>query len=174
MAIEHTRITIRPFIESDIEDVLLWLGDNRVLQNTRMETSNSKEEALDFIKTKWIYPLHQSICLDDHSIGIIYVLPYDNEKHKADLGYAIGCNYWGQGIVTKALKILLCKVFQEFPHLHRLQAHTLVENKASQRVLEKVGFHREGLLRKLFCLKGSIEDFYIFSFLSSDEILLAV
>jgi RimJ/RimL family protein N-acetyltransferase len=49
-----------------------------------------------------------------------------------------------------------------------------VENKASQRVLEKVGFHREGLLRKLFCLKGSIEDFYIFSFLSSDEILLAV
>ncbi|KAK2413451.1 putative N-acetyltransferase p20 [Trifolium repens] len=174
MAIEHTRITIRPFIESDIEDVLLWLGDNRVLQNTRMETSNSKEEALDFIKTKWIYPLHQSICLDDHSIGVIWVLPYDNEKHKADLGYAIGCNYWGQGIVTKALKILLCKVFQEFPHLHRLQAHTLVENKASQRVLEKVGFHREGLLRKLFCHKGSIEDFYIFSFLSTDEILHAV
>ncbi|CAI8612047.1 unnamed protein product [Vicia faba] len=59
-----------------------------------------------------------------------------------------------KGIVTKALKILLSKVFQEFHGLVRLEAYTLLDNKASQRVLEKVGFQREGLLRIFFYLKG--------------------
>lgn len=163
-------ITLQPFKESDIDDVLLWLSDDRVLKNTRMETCNSKEQALNFIKHKWVYPLYQSICLNDHSIGVLWIVPSDDGKHKAGMGYAIGFKYWGQGIVTKALKILLSKVFQEFHGLVRLEAYTLVDNKASQRALEKVGFHKEGLLRKFFYLKGSVEDFYVFSFLSTDEI----
>ncbi|XP_058766234.1 uncharacterized protein LOC131639795 [Vicia villosa] len=167
-------ITLKPFKEDDIDDVLLWLSDDRVVENTRLEICNSREEALNFIENKWIYPSYQSICLNGHSIGIFWVLPYNDEKHKACLGYAIGFNYWGQGIVTKGLKILLSKVFQEFHGLVRLEAYTVVENKASQRVLEKVGFHREGLLRKFFYHKGNVEDLYIFSFLSTDEISDAV
>ncbi|XP_058753696.1 uncharacterized protein LOC131626877 [Vicia villosa] len=193
-AIVQSRISLRPFKDDDIDDVLLWLGDDRVVENTRLEmlsngtynenlntqmiermrgrdkTCNSREEALNFIKNKWIYPSYQSICLDDHSIGIFWILSYNDWKHSANLGYAIGFKYWGQGIVTKGLKILLSKVFQEFHGLVRLQALTLVEGKASQRVLEKVGFHREGLLRKYVNHKGCIEDLYIFSFLSTDEI----
>ncbi|KAL5057118.1 hypothetical protein RYX36_028722, partial [Vicia faba] len=75
-------ITLKPFKESDIDDVMLWLSDDRVLKNTRMETCNSKEQALNFIKNKWIYPSYQSICLNDHSIRILWVLPNDDEKHK--------------------------------------------------------------------------------------------
>ncbi|XP_058736632.1 uncharacterized protein LOC131609023 [Vicia villosa] len=161
-AIDQSRISIRPFKEDGIEDVLLWLGDDRVVKNTRLEMCNSREEALNFIKNEWIYPSYQSICLDDHSIGVFWILSYNDWKHSANLGYAIGFNYWGQGIVTKALKILLSKMFQKFPGLVRLEAYTVVENKASQRVLEKVGFHREGLLRKYVNHKGCIADLYIF------------
>jgi len=169
--INPSRITIRPFKESDIDDVLLWLGDERVTENTRLETCNTKKEALDFITNECIYPIRQSICLDDHSIGMVWILPHANdEKHKADLGYAIGFNYWGQGIATNAVKILLSKVFHEFPDLRRLQAFTVLENISSQRVLEKVGFYREGMLRKVFYFKGNFVDFYIFSFLWTDEI----
>ncbi|KAM2118313.1 hypothetical protein EV2_010843 [Malus domestica] len=50
----------------------------------------------------------------------------------------------------------------------RLQSFVAVENKASQRVLEKVGFQREGVLRKYLYLKGDIKDMVVYSFLSSD------
>jgi RimJ/RimL family protein N-acetyltransferase len=43
-------------------------------------------------------------------------------------------------------------------------------NKASQRVLEKVGFLREGVLRKYTFVKGTVKDLVVFSFLSTDEI----
>ena len=45
-----------------------------------------------------------------------------------------------------------------------------VENKASQRVLEKAGFLREGVLRKYTYLKGVVKDLVLYSFLSTDEI----
>lgn len=43
-----------------------------------------------------------------------------------------------------------------------------MENKASQRVLDKVGFQREGVLRKYLYLKGDIKYMVVYSFLSSD------
>jgi len=171
MAIDHeSRITLRPFKESDADDVLLWASDERVMQYMRLELCKSREQALNFIKNECIYPFQQSICLNDHSIGIVFVLPYPDAKFKADVGYAIGFNYWGQGVATKAVKILLSRVFQDFPDLVRLQANTRPDNIASQRLLEKVGFQREGLFRKGIYNKGNIEDFCIFSFLSTDEI----
>lgn len=50
------------------------------------------------------------------------------------------------------------RVFKEFPDLVRIEALVEVENKGSQRVLEKVGFLREGLLRKYGFCKGEIRD----------------
>ncbi|KAM2356153.1 hypothetical protein ACFX1X_010656 [Malus domestica] len=50
----------------------------------------------------------------------------------------------------------------------RLQSFVAVENKASQRILEKVVFQREGVLRKYLYLKGDIKDMVVYSFLSSD------
>jgi len=62
------------------------------------------------------------------------------------------------------VRILLSKVFHEFPDLRRLQAFTVLENIASQRVLEKVGFCREGMLRKIFYFKGNFVDFIFLAF----------
>ncbi|KAK7337863.1 hypothetical protein VNO77_18451 [Canavalia gladiata] len=167
-----SRVSLRPFKMSDVEDFLLWAGDNRVTQNLRWKTCGSREEAVAFIRDVCIpHPWRRSICLDDRSIGFISVKPWSgDERCKADIGYAIGANYWGQGITTKALKIAVPQVFKDFNDLLRLQAFTSLENKASQRVLEKVGFLREGVLRKYTYLKGDIKDLVVFSFLSTDEI----
>ena len=59
-------------------------------------------------------------------------------------------------------------IFSEWPHLERLEARVLVENVGSQRVLEKAGFQREGVLRKYMTLKGKIRDLMMFSLLSAD------
>ncbi|KAK7340883.1 hypothetical protein VNO77_21600 [Canavalia gladiata] len=172
MAIDPSRVCVRAFKLNDADDVLLWAGDDRVTQNTRLKTCGSKEEVLAFIRDEWIYPLWRSICLDDRSIGIVWVLPWPGEeRYRADLGYALGANYWGQGIATTVVRIVLSQVFHHFPYLKRLQAFSYVHNKASQRVLEKVGFHREGVLRKFFLRNGNLEDLCIHSFLPTDQII---
>ncbi|MED6139951.1 hypothetical protein PIB30_088620 [Stylosanthes scabra] len=136
-----------------------------------LDTCVTKEQAVAFVHECTAKPFKRSICVDDRSIGMIWVnLWAGDDNFKADLGYAIGFNYWGKGIATKALKIVLSQVFHVFPCLKRLQAFTLVENKASRRVLQKVGFQREGVLRKFFYFKGNFQDFLVHSFLSTDEI----
>ncbi|KAJ1417066.1 GNAT domain [Sesbania bispinosa] len=170
--VDLSRISLRPFKLSDVDDFLLWAGDDQVTRNIRWKTCGSREEALNFIRDVCIpHPWRRSICLDDRSIGFVSVKPWSgDDRCKADIGYAISVAYWGQGITTKALKIAVSQVFKDFPNLLRLQAFADVENKASQRVLEKAGFLKEGILRKYTYLKGNIKDLVVFSFLSTDEI----
>ncbi|KAG4913985.1 hypothetical protein AAZX31_19G226900 [Glycine max] len=170
--VDLSRISLRPFKMSDVDDFLIWAGDDQVTRNLRWKTCGSREEALAFIRDVCIpHPWRRSICLDDRSIGFVSVYPWSgDERCKADIGYAIGTNYWGQGIATKALMTAVPQVFKDFNELLRLQAFVDVENKASQRVLEKAGFLREGVLRKYTYLKGVVKDLVLYSFLSTDEI----
>ncbi|KAL7259392.1 hypothetical protein ACSBR1_005316 [Camellia fascicularis] len=64
----------------------------------------------------------------------------------------------------------LSQVFLDFPDIVRLQAYADVENKGSQRVLQKAGFMKEGHLRKYSFLKGDLQDLFVYSFLSTDSI----
>lgn len=168
-----TRISLRPFRLSDADDFLKWAGDDKVTEYLRWNTMKSREEALNYIKEVAIpHPWRRSICLDDRSIGYISVKPESgNEKHRAHVGYAIGKEYWGKGIVTAAMKIAISSVFKEFPWLVRLEALVEEENKGSQKVLEKVGFAKEGFLRKYGYNKGEIRDMLIYSFLSTDKVV---
>ncbi|KAF8084492.1 hypothetical protein N665_0716s0037, partial [Sinapis alba] len=87
---------------------------------------------------------------------------------KAHIGYELSHEYWGKGIATRAVSIAVPRVFSDLSHILRLQAFVQTQNKASQRVLEKVGFQREGLLRKYSYIKGAIHDVFLYSLLSSD------
>ncbi|XP_050374225.1 uncharacterized protein LOC126791789 [Argentina anserina] len=163
-------ITLRPYRLSDAEDFLMYGGDERVTQFTRWNTFTSREQALSYIKNFAIPQSYcKSICLDDRSIGFLYIKPQeDNGKCRAEVGYALAAEYWGQGIATRAVKMAIVDLFQRFTGLVGLQAVVLVENKGSQRVLEKLGFHKEGLLRKYTIHKGAPCNVFMYSLLSTD------
>lgn len=168
-----SNISLRPFELSDVDDFMVMVGDDQVTQFTRWNTFTSREEALNYLKIVYIpHPWCRSICLDDRSIGLIFVKPASGDDAcRAEIGYALAANYWGQGVATRALKKVLSSVFKDMPYLVRLQALVDVDNKASQRVLEKAGFLREGVLRKYAFNKGELRDSVIYSFLSTDPIL---
>lgn len=65
----------------------------------------------------------------------------------ADLGYDLRPDYWGKGIMREALEKLLSFAFLELGLL-RIQAYVRPENTASARLLEKLGFELEGLLKQ--------------------------
>ncbi|XP_051118331.1 uncharacterized protein LOC127242711 [Andrographis paniculata] len=163
------RITLRPFNLSDASDVLIWAGDDRVTRHGRWPTLKSLEEATTFIQQVCMpHPWRRSICVDGRSIGFVSVFPAEgDDRFKADMGYAIAFEYWGRGIATAAVKMAVKMVFEDFPAILRLQAMAGIENTASQRVLEKAGFTKEGLLRQFVCIKGKVLDVVIYSFLST-------
>ncbi|XVF63084.1 hypothetical protein PTKIN_Ptkin09bG0060600 [Pterospermum kingtungense] len=169
---DPSRISLRRFQLSDVDDFLKWASDDKVTRYLRWNTMTSREEALSYLdKVAIPQPFRRSICLDDRSIGYVSVKPGPgDDKCRAHLGYAVSAEYWGQGIATAALKMVVSNVFKEFPDLVRLEALVEVENLGSQKVLEKVGFLKEGLLRKYGFCKGEIRDMFLYSFLSTDSI----
>ncbi len=86
----------------------------------------------------------------------------------ASLGYWIGERHARRGYMTDALSALLPFAFDGL-ELHRLSAAVLERNVASRRVLEKVGFVREGIARKYLRIDGEWQDHVIYGMLSTDE-----
>jgi len=81
------------------------------------------------------------------------------------IGYVIGRAYWGKGYMPEATQAIIAWAFQQ-PAIYRVYATTDMENKASQRVLEKVGMQREGVLRKYIVhpnISDSPRDSYMYA-----------
>ncbi len=85
----------------------------------------------------------------------------------AYLGYWIDAEHQGQGLMTEAVEAGVAFAFRE-AGLHRVQAAVMPRNVASVRVLEKLGFRREGLAERYLCIAGVWEDHLIFA-RTSDE-----
>lgn len=78
------------------------------------------------------------------AIGVIDPRP---DGWRLEIGYLLARPHWGKGYMTDAARAVIDWAFRQ-PAIHRVYATTDVENRASQRVLEKSGMQREGLLRK--------------------------
>lgn len=88
---------------------------------------------------------------NDKVIGTVGFSDFDHFS-KAELGYELSHEYWHMGIMCEALKAVIPFGFNEI-EMHRIQASVFPQNEASLRLLEKLGFKREGLLRKFMYIK---------------------
>jgi RimJ/RimL family protein N-acetyltransferase len=100
-------------------------------------------------------------------VGWITLVVANWEHGLAEIGYALSTRHQRRGIMTRALSPLLHEVFAG-TSLRRLEARCAVENQASQKVLEALGFEREGLLRHFFVLRDQPVDNYLYALLRED------
>ena len=84
-----------------------------------------------------------------------------------EIGYALVPNERGKGYCTEAVKIFFDYLFLS-KDLARIQAQTHVKNVASQKVLEKVGFKKEGIMRKALFVRGKWADQTLYSILREE------
>jgi len=104
---------------------------------------------------------------DNQFIGLIAInLGKENYK-SAEVWFKIHKNHWRQGYTTEALTQILKFAFVELK-LHRIEAGCAVENIASSKTLEKVGFKREGMKRKKLPIRGVWKDNYFYGILEED------
>ena len=85
----------------------------------------------------------------------------------AGLGYWVRRSVWNQGIASEAAAAALSHALGGL-RLHRVEALVALENKASQRVIEKLGFTREGVAREAEYVDGRYLDHIQYSFLHGD------
>jgi ribosomal-protein-alanine N-acetyltransferase len=89
--------------------------------------------------------------------GIGFTLGSDVERHSAEVGYWLGEGFWGRGIATAAVHAATRWAFGKFS-LRRVYAVPFSDNIGSIRVLEKVGFVREGVMRCAAVKDGQVKD----------------
>jgi ribosomal-protein-alanine N-acetyltransferase len=93
------------------------------------------------------------ISADGQVVGNLSLKNISHSMGYGELGYGIAESHHGKGIATAALRLLIDKIFAE-SSLRRLLAYVHEENQASRRVLEKLGFQEEGLLREHYVIHG--------------------
>ena len=110
------------------------------------------------------YPLTSfAIVVDKEAVGGIgIVLQPDVFRRSAEIGYWLGEEYWGRGIVTEALRALTDYAFANFD-LCRIYAGVFESNPASMRVLEKAGYEFEARMKKAVTKDGKTMDDFIYA-----------
>lgn len=94
--------------------------------------------------------------------GIGYIPKDDVYKFTAEIGYWIGEPYWGQGIATEAIRLLIERIKEQSPLIVRVYAEVFDYNRPSMRALEKNGFYLETVRRKGVVKNGVVRDDYVF------------
>lgn len=100
-------------------------------------------------------------------IGAVRYNRFDTTTRCGEVGYELHPSYWGKGLMSEALDVVVRCGFARFA-LNRVEAWTLPGNAASDRVLEKTGFRHEGTLRQKGRFKNAFHDLRIFARLAED------
>jgi [ribosomal protein S5]-alanine N-acetyltransferase len=110
-----------------------------------------------------------AIAVDDQAVGGIgYTLHEDIERVGAEIGYWLGVDYWGRGIMSACVSAFSRAVFERHPELRRLYAVPIAWNPVSARVLEKAGYHLEGRMRQSVIKDGVVVDQLLYARLVDD------
>lgn len=111
--------------------------------------------------------LRAGIWLQDNFAGIVSVHGLVWGDRKASLGYWLGASYQGQGLVTKACRVLIHHAFSELK-LNRLEIQCDSGNERSRKVAERLGFIQEGILRQSWWSRDRFVDLVVYGLLASE------
>jgi [ribosomal protein S5]-alanine N-acetyltransferase len=176
MATRRTQlfVTLRRPHPSDVDAILAWRSEPaaRLHQPLRdlareellfdlqaLENAQLAERTRD--RYQWI------IEAGARPAGWVTLVIRSWEHHIAEVGYSLGSEFHGKGVGTEAVRHLVTLAFDE-GNLYRLEARCSIHNPASYRLLERLGFKREGVLREYFLLHGERVDHYFYSLLRSE------
>jgi ribosomal-protein-alanine N-acetyltransferase len=156
--IQTERLSLRQITVNDSEDLYNFYRDPNFIQYLDWDGPSSVEESAMMINSwnqdfelKKLIPWGISSRNDNRLIGTIMFMPIrgtfqDLPRFPLTISYDLQSDFWNKGIMTEALKAVL-DFSKKKIQPHRVQAEVLSENTASLKVLKKLGFQEEGLLK---------------------------
>jgi ribosomal-protein-alanine N-acetyltransferase len=173
----HTdRLNLIEIRQKHLGDIYKLFADGRVTKFYNVVTLVEEKEAqkfIDWFRTRFAEKagVRWGISLKGTD-SIIGTIGFNNftKKHRANLGYELHPDFWGNGYLTEALKAVVDFGFREID-INRIEAEVMQGNIASERLLTKIGFTREGILRQWMYWNENQYDMTMFSLLQSDLVL---
>ena len=105
---------------------------------------------------------------DDGVIGTCTLFRIDPRHRHAEIGYALRSDHWGQGLAHEAVNLMLDWAFRRFD-LQRVEADIDPRNEGSRRLLLRLGFAIEGVLRQRFFVGDVVTDSEMFGLLAGER-----
>lgn len=146
-------------------NIAKWLTDQFPHPYTEEDAKNYLQAVAENSPTQVF-----AIDVKGEAVGSIGIFPQaDIHRKNAEVGYWLSEDYWGLGIMPRAIQEMVEYGFKTFD-IVRIFARPFSTNKGSQRVLEKAGFILEAKLKKALYKNGEYLDEYIYAFLSPEII----
>ncbi len=165
---EGKLVNLRRVTKSDAKDIARGAKDRLVSRYMYIPYPYGLQDAYDFIKLDqkwWRGKSNRNFGLEHPEtgriMGMIGLMNLSARDRSGEIGYWLARPYWGYGIMPEACRLCLKFAFKELK-LKRVYAHTRLENEPSQRVLEKLGFSKEGCLRKAAFQRNRYHDLFLF------------
>jgi len=104
---------------------------------------------------------------DDVVVGTCTLFRFEPRHRRAEVGYALRSDHWGRGLAAEAATLALDWAFRALG-LHRVEADIDPRNEGSRKMLERLGFASEGLLRQRYFVGDEVSDTELFGLLAED------
>jgi ribosomal-protein-alanine N-acetyltransferase len=162
--LEGRNVNLRVVERDDLPLIAEWLSNPSFFNHApfpqRSKTEMEKQYDSLPSDSEWFIVQKKN----SNRIGFVY---HESIGSQLEIGYALLPKERNKGYGTEAITIIVDYLFLAKPVV-RIQATTDVKNKPSQRVLEKNGFKREGIIRKAGFVRGQWRDEYLYSILREE------
>lgn len=168
------RIHLRGFREDDLHDLFALHSDPAVNRYWSFAHWTELAQAREYLARAiagrsvdtmlcWAMAERDS----DRLIGTTTVFAVNPEQGRAEIGYALRSSHWGRGHAQETLRLTISHAFGHLG-LRRIEADVDPRNAGSCRLLERLGFVREGLLRERWNVAGELCDSVLYGLLARD------
>lgn len=159
--------TLRPWKPSDLQSLVKYANNYNVAKNLtdKFPHPYTEDHGIAFIEMAMngdpIYIF--AIDIEGEAVGGIGIHPEtDIHRLNAELGYWLAEPFWGKGIISTAIRLMINFAFSNYD-INRIYARPFNTNLGSQKVLEKNGFVLEAKLEKVLIKNGEILDELIYA-----------
>jgi ribosomal-protein-alanine N-acetyltransferase len=167
------RLTLRKLSESDVPALFDIFSNPEVMRFWSSPPFQDISQAqkllagiLDGYRTGSSFQLAIEISANHTVIGTCSVIHIHRTSRRAEIGYALARPFWGVGYMNEALSVLFDYLFFTLD-LNRLEADIDPRNVASARVLERLGFQKEGFLPERWIVADEVSDSALYGLLKS-------
>lgn len=172
--LDGTRIRLRGIEADDFDAFYALHSDPRVMRYWSFPAWTAHEQAREYFASACSgRDATRLLCWGiaerghDRLIGAVTLYDIDREQGRASIGYALSSPWWGQGLAREALSCVLAHAFDALA-LRRVEADIDPRNAASCRLVERLGFEREGLLRERWHVAGEVCDTALYGLLARE------
>ncbi|WP_246998358.1 GNAT family N-acetyltransferase [Halosolutus gelatinilyticus] len=162
-------VALRTIEEEDLEFLQMQVNDPAVWRPIGGSRPINADQEREFYEDVVCGDdgVHLLIAVDETPVGTIGLRDIDQETGNAELGYWVAPEHHGRGYGTEATRLTVEYAFQQL-RLHRVDARVFEFNEPSRRLLESVGFCREGVLRDAEFIDGEYRDVYWYGLLEDE------